>query len=227
MEKAIFWDFDNTLAFRDGKWTQSLVNVLENNGYTDPYRDKISPHFRTALPWNRWEEAHKDYFEGKNWWDFVNGVIAHAVKSAGIPEREILKLAEQFRNEYLRIEAWRLFKETIVNLEKSKALGFSNVIVSNHTPELIWLTEQLGIAPYFDLILSSAIVGYDKPHPLIYEKAEQQNRYEQIYMVGDNFTADVMGGNLQRYISILVRGDNPNGYGHFANDLDGIWQFID
>ena len=149
------------------------------------------------------------------------------MRNAGVPESENHNISEQFRGEYLRIEAWHLFGETITSLEKSKERGFSNVIVSNHTPELTWLSEQLGIAGYFDLILSSALVGYDKPHPLLYEKAEQQDKYEEIYMVGDNFTADVMGGNLRGYISILVRGDNPRGYEQFAKDLNGIWQYID
>lgn len=226
MNKAIFWDFDNTLAYRDGKWTQSLANVLENHGYDDSLREKYSFWFRNELPWHRWNESHESYFEGQSWWEFVNNVISHAVRDAGVPDSHNDKLTRSFKEEYLRLEAWHLFDETIETLEKSKSLGYSNVIVSNHTPELQWLSEQLGIAEYFDLILTSALVGYDKPHPMIYEAAEQKDRYEEIYMVGDNHEADVMGGNLRGYISILVRGDNPKNYGQFAKDLRGIWQFI-
>lgn len=223
---CVLWDFDYTLAYRDGKWTQSLINILENNGYSDPDPDKISPFFKTALPWNRWREAHDEYFEGKSWWDFVNGVVSDAVCAAGVPDRENRKLTEQFRGEYLRLETWHLFEETERNLQRSRDRGFANIIVSNHTPELEWLAEKLGIREYFDLVLTSALVGYDKPHPELYKRAEESGRFDRIYMVGDNYRADVLGGNDRGYISILVRGENLNNYKRFAPTLDGIWEFI-
>lgn len=225
-KKCILWDFDYTLAYRDGKWTQSLMNIFENNGYEQPEWNTVSIFFRTALPWNRWEEAHADYFGEKSWWEFVNGVISEAVRAAGVPEPDNRNLTEQFRSEYLRLEAWHLFEETERNLIRSREKGFSNIIVSNHTPELEWLAGQLGIASHFDRILTSALVGYDKPHGKLYEAAESAGPFDRIYMVGDNYHADVLGGRKRGYASILVRGENENDYELFAPTLDGIWQFI-
>lgn len=224
--KCILWDFDCTLAYRDGKWTQSLINVLENNGYSDPDSEKISPYFKTALPWNRWKEAHADYFGGKSWWEFVNTVISDALRASGVPEQENHKLTKQFRQEYLRLDAWHLYEETKRNLQRSRDKGFANIIVSNHTPELEWLAGELGIKDFFDLILTSALVGYDKPHPDLYARAEESGPFESIYMVGDNYHADVLGGNERGYTSILVRGENDYGYTRFAPTLDNIWNFI-
>lgn len=226
--KCILWDFDNTLAYRDGKWTKSLCNVLVNNGYNEFNHESISNTFKTGFPWHRYEEAHSDYFNNMSWWEYVNTLISKAIFAVGIIDAEENKrLTNQFKKEYMRIDSWSLYDDTIRNLEYSISLGYKNVILSNHIPELELLGEGLGITKYFESVITSAKVGYEKPNRKIFEEVFKLSRNDEYYMIGDNYSADVVGGINSGFNSILVRKENTMNYNKYSKDLDGIWEFID
>lgn len=224
---CILWDFDNTLAYRDGMWTQSLVNVLGNNGYNHIDSKLISKVFETGFPWHRHKEAHSAYFNNMTWWDYVNTLISKALHAIGITNiEENKKLTCQFKDEYLRIDAWHLFEDTICNLEYSHLQGYSNAILSNHTPELEELVEGLGIRNYFEIVITSGKVGYEKPHPKFFQEIYKYGKYDRCYMIGDSYNADIVGGINCGFTSILVRKENTMQYEQYSKYLDGIWQFI-
>ncbi|MCK5130144.1 MAG: HAD-IA family hydrolase [Clostridiales bacterium] len=228
MCKCILWDFDNTLGYRDGMWSHSLKNVLNNNGYYDFNRKDISESLSTGYPWQRHSEAHADYFDGLTWWEYINTQISKALEVVGIVEGvENNRLTLLFKDEYLRHDAWYLYDDTIRNLEKSKSLGYANIILSNHVPELEELVKYLNIQQYFKAIISSANVGYDKPNVNIYKEIYYYGNFDEYYMVGDNYEADVQGALDFGLNAILVRKENTMNYPKYSKDLDGIWKFID
>jgi putative hydrolase of the HAD superfamily len=224
---CLIWDFDNTLAYRDGMWTRSLCNVLENNNILNYNQSIISDHFKTGLPWHRSDLLHKDYFNGLEWWDFVFIHVKNAFRKMGInDELRLSGLAEEFREEYLRKEAWFLYEDTVRNLEKSKNLGYANIILSNHTPELSELVRYLNIESYFLTVISSALIGADKPNPLIFNEIYRYGSFDKYYMIGDNYEADVIGAKNAGFEAILVRKSNDMSYGFYSSDLDEIWAYI-
>jgi putative hydrolase of the HAD superfamily len=163
---CLLWDFDNTLAYRNGMWTQSVSNVLNRNGYYDFDREIISQSLRKGYPWNRHEEAHSDYFGDLSWWEYINSLIVKALEEVGMNDaKENARIASQFKDEYLRLDAWEIYGETKRNLERSLKSGYTNIILSNHVPELGDLVSGLGIDKYFRAQITSALVGYDKPNP--------------------------------------------------------------
>ncbi len=66
MQKStvIFWDFDETLGYRDGKWTQTVLDLLAVQGITDLIYDDISPRLKEIYPWGRPDRSHELYMEG-------------------------------------------------------------------------------------------------------------------------------------------------------------------
>ena len=223
----IVWDFDNTLAYRDGMWTRSLYNVLKNNGYDQISEDDIRPHFREGFPWHRYEESHKDYFEGRTWWEYANTIIKQALLINGVADSEATVLSTQFKSEYLDIQKWNLFDDTIRNLEESSRRGHYNYILSNHVPELSVLVKGLSIDKYFSKVISSAEVGYEKPNTMIFKELFKYIDHEsKIYMIGDSYAADVQGAIKCGFDAILVRQDNKTNYVNYSVDLDGIWKYI-
>lgn len=227
MNICIIWDFDNTLAYRDGMWTQSIVNILNRNGYKDFDSTVISKALKTGYPWHLYKQAHSEYFNGLSWWEYINTLISKALYTVGIIDVcENAKLTSQFKEEYLRREAWFLYEDTIKNLGKSMSLGYTNVILSNHVPELAVLVEYLGIKKYFKAVISSANVGYDKPNANIYKEVYKLGEFDEYYMIGDNYIADVKGALDFGFNAILVRKENTMDYEYYSKDLDGIWEFI-
>jgi putative hydrolase of the HAD superfamily len=56
------------------------------------------------------------------------------------------------------------------------------------------IVDGLGIAKYFGQVITSAAIGYEKPNPKAYGALlEQIDASDTVCMIGDNYTADVLG----------------------------------
>lgn len=225
---TLLWDFDETLAYRDGKWTRSMYEILVRNGYDQISEEEVGPHFKTGLPWHLSSEAHSDYFYDEDWWTHVNEVIRLKLLKLGFDDEQSLVLSRQFREEYLDLSKWHLYDDTLDALMRSNCEGHKNIILSNHVPELKIIVKHLGIDGYFHTIISSADIGYDKPHPEIYKEAlKLVSNDSNVYMIGDSYKADILGASEMGIEAIWVRQNNTNGYRKHSVGLSGIWQYIE
>jgi putative hydrolase of the HAD superfamily len=79
-------------------------------------------------------------------------------------------------------------------------------VVSNHVPELAQIVQGTGLGPWIDAVVSSAVVGYEKPHPAIFGVARAiAGDTEQVAMVGDNPAADIAGAIAAGIPALLVQ----------------------
>jgi putative hydrolase of the HAD superfamily len=99
------------------------------------------------------------------------------------------------------------------------------VIVSNHVPELASLVDGLGLARWFDAVVTSAEVGYEKPHPRLFEAARAVTPRGSIWMIGDNPIADFAGARSVGINAVLVRTDHE--VSPRADDLWGLAAILD
>jgi putative hydrolase of the HAD superfamily len=78
-------------------------------------------------------------------------------------------------------------------LHRLVAAGFQLAVVSNFTGNLDRCLSELDLAPVFDAIVDSAVVGVRKPDPRIFALALEQLRVppSRAVMVGDNPFADI------------------------------------
>jgi HAD superfamily hydrolase (TIGR01509 family) len=91
---------------------------------------------------------------------------------------------------------WRLVMPGVVEgLEAFRALGLQLVVVSNSDGSVERGLEEAGLRRYFDAVLDSAIVGYEKPDQRIFEHAlaAAGRTPERVAHVGDLVYADVAG----------------------------------
>lgn len=224
---TLVWDFDDTLAYREGRWTRSLCNVLKLNGYEHILEEDIRPHLQKDFPWHKHRLAHVEYFNGCTWWGYVNEVLLKALLANGIVESKAMELVHQFKEEYLDVRKWCVFEDTIRNLDESMNRGYANIILSNHVPELETLVKGLNMDKYFVKIITSGEVGYDKPNTMIYKELYKYVEYKsKLYMIGDSYSADVQGALNSGIDAILVRQDNKYNYEKYCANLDGIWKYI-
>lgn len=99
--------------------------------------------------------------------------------------------------------------------------------MSNHVPELRDLVEGLELSELVTDVLSSAVTGYEKPHPLAFELGRAATGYpDELWMVGDNPEADVRGAEAVGIPSILVRTESRD-VGRWAEDLWGVEGLLD
>lgn len=132
-------------------------------------------------------------------WNKWQRVLLEAM-GLGREAARLVPLADAF---FLENEV--LYPEVPAVLEELKGQGYRMAIVSNG-----WLqprtAHKLGIAPYFDIIVGSAYVGYEKPHPRIFHIALEHMAVPPTYavMVGDNYEADVLGAKAAGALGVHV-----------------------
>jgi putative hydrolase of the HAD superfamily len=55
----ILWDFDGTIAYRDGMWSGTLFSLLGKNGINNIPIENIKPYLHTGFTWHTPEYFHK------------------------------------------------------------------------------------------------------------------------------------------------------------------------
>jgi putative hydrolase of the HAD superfamily len=225
----ILWDFDGTLAYRDGMWTDALLSVLIKNNITNIQKEDIRPLLNIGFSWHSPDTPHSDLFLGKSWWEYYEIYFQEIYEKIGIDTVLSKKMCKEVRNEYLDIKKWHIYSDTESALNKMMQSNYKNVILSNHVPELSEIVKNMGIEKYFFKIYSSGIIGYEKPNKKIYDFVINDlnaNRNNCI-MIGDSYDADIAGA-IRSYIKpILVRKENTKNYKWFCNNLDSIQETIE
>ena len=207
----VIWDFDGTLAFRAGKWSGTLIEVLQQEMPAHPATvHDIRPHMQTGFRWNRHEQAHA-VRSADEWWEEMWPVFENAFREgAKVTADDAQRLARQVRSAYLRPDAWQLFDDTLPCLNALRATGWRHVILSNHVPELPDIVGALGLAPLIDRVFNSAQTGFEKPHAEAFAKALSSiQNADRIWMIGDSVTADIAGAQAAGLRTVLVRSEHP------------------
>ena len=225
--RVVFWDFDGTLARRDGGWTACLHNVLLDNGITEVTVERLRPHMQTGFPWHHPEVPHSQLLGGLPWWEYLRRLLAAVLTHVGVDAGRALALAAQVRDRYLDLAYWSLYDDAIDALTCVRAAGYRNCLLSNHVPELRQLVDGLGLAPYLDGVLTSGLLGFEKPNEHAYRLARSaMGNPSECYMVGDSYRADVQGAMACGMHAVLVHRPNEHGHPYHSENLRGAARLI-
>jgi putative hydrolase of the HAD superfamily len=225
--KYLLWDFDNTLAYREGMWSSTICELLNEYGYNNLRIKDISPYLESGFPWHSPEIAHEEFFKGKSWWQYMNDYFAGILKELGIECTTANNISNDIRQKYMNPSKWHIYDDTILCLKSAMEKGYCNIMLSNHVPELEELVMNLGIRDYFIKIYSSADIGYEKPNVKIYEKVLLGlSDVESITMIGDNYKADIQGAKKAGIDAILVGKSNNYNYTKYFATLNELDNFI-
>jgi putative hydrolase of the HAD superfamily len=196
--RAVIFDLGGTLMYERASWhsitaqaDEALTTYLRNQGmelnlstFPREFRRRLQKYF---------EQRDKDMLETP-----YTFVLRDVLKDKGhdnVPDTII-------RNALDRLFAitqtnWILEDDTLPTLKKLEADGYRLGLISNagDDHDVHQLAQRLGIASFFDFIVTSAACSYRKPHPRIFELA-LSNWYflpSEAVMVGDNLEADIRG----------------------------------
>ena len=204
--KHIIFDFDHTLAYRDGMWSFTIEQILHENGHPEINIEDIRRFVKDGFPWDFYELSHEELFKGKAWWNFLEEFVVRILVGNNIKQTEAEHLSTFVRERYLDTSYWYLYPESIDVLKQCKAKGYQCHILSNHTPELPDLINYLGLNDYFEKLFNSAEIGYEKPNKRIYEYVLSKLDAEpcEALMIGDNFISDVSGARSNGIPAIWI-----------------------
>jgi putative hydrolase of the HAD superfamily len=207
MISTLWWDFDGTLARRPGGWSQCLADTLAEMGYGVFPKEVLSPLLQSGFPWHTPDIGHTELADPDLYWDRLGEVLVAAARQL-VPGIKTAQFVATFRRNYCDVSNWQLYIDSIDALQCSHSAGCLNVIVSNHVPELDQIIQGLGLRNYIDRIVNSAIVGWEKPNPRIYEIALGNQDPCAVAMIGDSYSADMLGPKAVGVIGVLVHTDS-------------------
>lgn len=225
MSGCLLWDFHGTLAARS--WTDTTLEVLRiHEPDHRAVREDLAVGLRGGFPWHRHEEAHPELNDPARWWHAIGSLLEGAYRGIGLTEERARLLARHASVRYLDPEHYELYEDTRPALEALRAQGWRHWILSNHVPELGDIVDGLGLADLFEDVLTSATLGYEKPHPEIFQIARAHvGDGGPLWMIGDNIEADVFGAQQCDIPAILVRKSDPRAP-HVAADLHAVAAFL-
>jgi HAD superfamily hydrolase (TIGR01509 family) len=197
--KAVLFDFGGTLAFldyellarefsREGRKLDALA--LEHAEYAG--RAAIDRHLMGG---DANVVASYETF-------FLQWMLA-----AGIPNDEIPECAKQFRAIHHEATLWRVVRPgTLEALERLKSAGYKLAIVSNAEGRVEADCRRFGLAPFFDTIIDSHVVGVEKPDPRIFHIALERLGVapDEARFAGDIYAIDVLGARAAGIESALI-----------------------
>jgi putative hydrolase of the HAD superfamily len=193
--KVIFFDAGHTLLQPRPSVERRYVETAASYGVQ---ADAELVRQRFSLLWRSEREGREralyrtDPAETRRFWrDFVFQVFEPWMKECRDFETFFNELYEAFS----RGSAWHLFDDVLPCLERVHSLGYSSGVISNWDRRLRGLLGTMGLASEFETILVSAEEGYEKPAPVIFERALERCGVEpaEALHVGDSFDDDVRG----------------------------------
>jgi putative hydrolase of the HAD superfamily len=220
---VLWWDFDGTLVSRPDMWAEVALRLLDRHapGH-DVSAETMSRLVASGMPWHRADHAHPDLSTPSAWWDAVNRRYVEVFEGLGHGSAASAGTLAVLRDDILDVSRYRVFDDVLPSLERASSAGWRNVIVSNHIPELRDLVSGLGLTRHFEAIVSSGVVGYEKPHRRLFDEALRYVRPgEEVWMIGDNCDADCRPVSALGMKAVLVRGAASSLFEAEAADLIG------
>ncbi|HUO03814.1 MAG TPA: HAD family hydrolase [Candidatus Binataceae bacterium] len=195
----MLFDFGGTLAFLDYELLAREFSraerkldalVLEHAEYAG--RAAIDRHLMG--PKTDVVASYAEFF--RNW-----------MAAAGVPDEEIADYGDHFRRLHRELTLWRVVRPgTLEALERLKSAGYKLAIVSNAEGQVESDSVRFGLAPFFDTIIDSHVVGVAKPDPRIFHIALDRLGVapEQTRFAGDIYSIDVLGARAAGIEAALV-----------------------
>jgi putative hydrolase of the HAD superfamily len=202
--RAVFLDIGDTVMRPNPSWEHVYALAFEEFGV--PVRiDELHAALRRAYHHGGW--GMEGGFEPTEETSFRRTVEidAAAIAELGLdpmPDAFYRRLAELF----MVTSHWHIFPDAYPALEGLQERDLVVGAVSNWVWNLPELLHALDLVRHFDFIAASARIGYEKPHPRIFEWALEQAKVDpgSVIHVGDHLDADVEGARAVGITGILI-----------------------
>ena len=220
--RAVLFDFDGTLGSYRPSHLELYARAASAHGI-----DVTVESVRGAVDagWAPWEtpegvdhSAHSTdeaSFAAVRARLHIGRYLAAGVRA---PEAALQAAADELVVAEAAPEHFALYADAVPALERVRAAGLRSYIVSNHIWRLPEVIEALGLwradgGGLIAEVMTSARVGYRKPHPAIFAAATAMagEAASALLYVGDNVAHDVEGARGAGMRAVLIDRDGKHG----------------
>ena len=203
--RAVFLDIGDTVMRPNPPW-EAVYAIAFGEFGVDVEMDELHAALRRAYHHGGWgiDDVGFAPTEEESFRRTVE-IDAAAIAELGLdpmPEAFFRRLAELF----MVTSHWHIFPDAYGALGALKERGLIVGAVSNWVWNLPELLHALDLVRHFDFIAASSRVGFEKPHPRIFEWALEQAKADadQVIHVGDHLLADVEGARAVGIGGVLI-----------------------
>lgn len=209
MVDAILFDVGATLLHPCPSVEETFARIAGERGHGLTVQD-VEPHMPAM---EAFYEA--EYLRDGDFWCSHEGSVAiwldqyrYLSHALGIVQ-DAEGMAQAVHEAYRRADHWQPYPDVLPCLKGLKEEGAVLAVVSNWDAELESLLRDLRLLPYFDLVISSANVGYRKPDPIIFELALERLNIasSNAIHVGDRPDADGDGASAAGIHPLIIDRD--------------------
>lgn len=194
MIELVYFDVGGTLIAPHPSVGEVYAQAGAPHGLTATPQD-LDDAFRRAWPlWTRPDRggpmsAIADEATTWRWWRGLVMWVLDDVRFIG--DRE--GVFEACYDAFASPDAWRIYDDVYATLDGFRARGVPMGVLSNWDHRLTPLLDRLGLSPYFQLQIVSALEGVEKPDPRIFQLALERVglRPDQVMYVGDHAHLDL------------------------------------
>jgi len=202
--RAVFLDVGDTLMRPNPSWEHVYAMAFEEVGIHVTVED-LQRALRAAYRHGGW--GLNDGFEPSEAVTFQRTmeIDQMALSELGIgpmPESFFRRLSELF----MVTSHWHVFPDVYDALRELRRRGLILATLSNWVWNLPELLHALDLVRHFDFIAASARIGFEKPHPRIFEWALDRAGVgaDEAVHVGDHPDADVRGALAAGMDAVLI-----------------------
>ncbi len=202
--RAVFLDIGDTVMRPNPSWEHVYAMAFEEFGVHVDI-DELYTALRAAYHHGGW--GAEGGFEPTEETSFQRTV---AIDAAAIAEMGLEPMPEAFYRRlselFMLTSHWHIFPDAYPVLEALQERGLTVGAVSNWVWNLPELLHALDLVQHFDFIAASARIGFEKPHPAIFEWALHEAGVEPaaVIHVGDHLDADVAGARAVGIEAVLI-----------------------
>jgi len=202
--RAVFLDIGDTVMRPNPSWEHVYAMAFAEHGIDVPI-DDLHAALRRAYHHGGW--GMEGGFEPTEETSFQRTV---AIDAAAIAELGLPAMPEAFYRRlselFMVTSHWHIFPDAYHALEALQERGLTVGAVSNWVWNLPELLHALDLVRHFDFIAASARIGFEKPHPRIFEWALREADVDPaaVIHVGDHVDADVEGARRVGIDPVLI-----------------------
>lgn len=218
IRKAVLFDAGNTLLFLD--YPRLAPAVAQATGVPLSAESLARQARPAALSLERGDTTDRER---------ASRYLETLFRLAGVPESQMPVVLDTLLALHLEKHLWGgVLEGTIEALDRLRAAGYRLGVVSNSDGRAEEGLEAAGLRGYFEVVIDSQLVGFEKPDPRIFEAALRRMALtpdEAIY-VGDIYEVDVVGARRARMEVVLL---DPLG-NHTGRDVPvaaSLAEFVD
>ena len=198
--RAILFDAGNTLVWLDHDF---LIGVLRDAGVETTSAELLAAEHDAKL------NIDRRLREGRGGTDEsrARAYFAEVFRTVGLTDDAFPAVAKTLYARHAERNLWCSVRErTAETLEELRRRGYRLGVVSNSDGRVDALLSDVGLRPYFDVVVDSGTEGVEKPDPRIFAIACERmgvDAAETAY-VGDIYEIDVTGARAAGLHPYLV-----------------------